>query len=42
MSEKTAGSVANSVVPDQMWHSATSDLGLHCLLSLFKYLRQIQ
>ena len=29
---KTAGSVANSVDPDQMLHSAASDLGLHSLL----------
>ena len=24
--------MANSVYPDQMLHSAASDLGLHCLL----------
>ena len=29
---KTGGYVANSVDPDQMLHSAASDLGLHCLL----------
>ena len=29
---KTAGGVANSVDPDQMPYSVTSDLGLHCLL----------
>ena len=30
--KKSVGCVANSVDPDQMLHSATSDLGLHCLL----------
>ena len=30
----SAGWVANSVDPDQMQHSAASDLSLHCLLSL--------
>ena len=29
--KNSAGWVANSVDPDQMLHSATSDLGLHCL-----------
>ena len=29
---RTAGSVANSVDPDQMLYFAASDLGLHCLL----------
>ena len=27
--------MANSIDPDQMPHSAASDLGLHCLLGLF-------
>ena len=31
---KSAGQVANSTDPDQMLHSAASDLGLHCLLRL--------
>ena len=30
--KKTAGSVANSLNPDQMQNSAMSDLGLHCLI----------
>ena len=29
MNPKTAGRVANSIDPDQMLHSAASDLGLH-------------
>ena len=33
--KKSLGSVASSADPDQMPHSATSDLGLHCLLGLF-------
>ena len=31
---ENAGLVANSVDPDQMLHSAASDLGRHCLLRL--------
>ena len=34
---KIAGWVANSIDPDQMLHSAASDLGLHCLHSLSVY-----
>ena len=32
MTLKSAGSVANSVDPGQMSHSAVSDQGLNCLL----------
>ena len=38
---KIAGCVANSVDPDEMPHSAASQLGLLCLLSLSVQIQEI-